>query len=188
MTSPLRVIGLSGSLRKGSYNSAALRAAQKLAPPSMTLEIMGLENVPLYNEDVKQAGFPAVVDDLRGAIRAADGLILATPEYNHSYSGVIKNAVDWISRPPDQPFQDKPIAIMAASPGFTGGVRGATHLRQCFGYLDARLLNTPEVLIGQAKERFDEAGELTDEPTRQIMSQMLAKFAAWIERVSSSRG
>jgi chromate reductase len=188
MTIPLRVIGLSGSLRRGSYNTAALRAARKLAPSGMSIEIMSLAEVPLYNEDVKQVGFPPAVNDLRAAVRAADGVILATPEYNHSYSGVIKNAVDWISRPPDQPFQDKPLAIMAASPGFTGGVRGATHLKQCLGYLDAKLLATPEVLIAQAKERFDEAGELKDEATRQMMGKMLANFAAWIERIRSSRG
>jgi chromate reductase, NAD(P)H dehydrogenase (quinone) len=187
MAGSYRVVAFSGSLRRGSYNSAALRAAQKLAPAGMSIEIISLEGVPLYNEDVKQVGFPPAVNDLRSAVRGADGLLLSTPEYNHSFSGVIKNAVDWISRPPDQPFQDKPLAIMSASPGFTGGVRAYVALRQCFGYLDAKILNTPEVLIAQANQRFDEAGDLTDEATRQIIGSMLANFAGWIERIRSSR-
>jgi chromate reductase, NAD(P)H dehydrogenase (quinone) len=183
----LTVLGISGSLRKGSYNTAALRAAQKLAPAGMTIELADLRQVPLYDEDVKQAGFPAVVDELRSRVRAADGILFATPEYNHSYSGVLKNGIDWISRPPNHPFTDKPIAIMSASPGALGAALGYYHLRQCFDFLDAHPLNRPSVIIANAGQRFDESGELKDDTTAQLLGQMLAAFAAWIRRIKTSR-
>jgi chromate reductase, NAD(P)H dehydrogenase (quinone) len=185
--SALQVLGLSGSLRQRSYNTAALRAAQRLAPSRMAIDIAPLRDIPPYDEDVKQAGFPMAVNELRSKVRAADALLLATPEYNYSYSGVLKNAIDWISRPPDQPFADKPIALMSASPGLLGGARAQYHLRQCFIFLDARLMSRPEIMIAQADQRFDDAGELTDETTAQLLGKMLADFAAWIDRIRSSR-
>lgn len=186
---PLRVLAVSGSLRQGSLNTAALRAAVGLAPALMTIELFAdLCGIPPYDDDIKEDGFPPAVNDLRAQVRAADGLILATPEYNHGYSGVLKNAIDWVSRPPDQPFQDKPIALLSASPGPLGGIRGQYQLRQCFTYLDARLLSKPEVVIGNAKQKFAADLTLTDTETREFMTTWLVDFAAWINRIRSSRG
>ncbi len=129
----LTVLGISGSLRKASYNTAALRAAQELAPAGMTIETFDLAPLPLYNEDVKAVGFPPVVQQLRAKIKAADALLFACAEYNYSMSGVLKNAIDWASRPPDQPFDDKPVGILGASPSALGTGRAqlssATELR-----------------------------------------------------------
>ena len=130
----------------------ALRAAVELAPAGMTIETFDIAPIEPYNEDVKQKGFPPPVQELRDKIRAADALLIVTPEYNYSIPGVLKNAIDWASRPPDQPFQDKPIAIMGASPGRLGSARAQYHLRQCFVFLNALILNTPEVMIANAAE------------------------------------
>ena len=179
----LRVLGISGSLRQQSLNSMALRAAQELAPAGMSIEIFDIAPIPLYNEDLKQQGFPPPVEALREKIRAADALLIVSPEYNYSIPGVLKNAIDWASRPPEQPFLDKPIAIMGASPGMIGTARMQYHLRQCFVFLNARLLSQPEVMIGQANTRFDAAGKLTDETTAALITKLLTELAAWTERL-----
>jgi chromate reductase len=179
----LNVLGISGSLRKGSYNTASLRAAQELAPPGMTIEIADIAALPLYNEDVKAVGFPPPVQHLRQRIAAADALLFATPEYNYSMSGVLKNAIDWASRPPDQPFNDKPAAIMGASPGVTGTARAQYHLRQSCVFLNMHLVNRPEVMIGAAASRFDAEGRLTDEATRGFVLDLLVALAAWTARL-----
>jgi chromate reductase len=179
----VRIIGISGSLRKASFNSAALRAATELAPEGMQIETFDLAPIPLYNEDVRAQGFPAPVEALREAIRSADGLLLVTPEYNYSVPGVLKNAIDWVSRPPEQPFDGKPIAIMGASPGTLGTARAQYALRQSFVFLNGLLLNQPEVMIARAAERFDESGRLTDENTRRFIRRLLESFQAWVKRV-----
>jgi chromate reductase, NAD(P)H dehydrogenase (quinone) len=179
----LKVLGISGSLRKGSYNTAALRAAQELAPAGMVIEIADIATLPLYNEDVKAAGFPPPVLQLRQRIAAADALLFATPEYNYSMSGVLKNAIDWASRPPDQPFNDKPVAIMGASPGVIGTARAQYHLRQSCVFLNMHLVNRPEVMIGAAASRFDAEGRLTDETTRGFVRDLLVALAAWTARL-----
>jgi chromate reductase, NAD(P)H dehydrogenase (quinone) len=179
----LRILGISGSLRRGSYNSAALRAAQALAPQGMSIDIFDLASIPLYNEDVKQQGFPAPVEDLRRRVKEADGVLLVTPEYNYSIPGVLKNAIDWVSRPPDQPFDGKPIAIMGASPSTFGSARAQYHLRQCFVFMNGLLLNRPEVMITQAQNKFDAEGKLIDQPTREIIGTLLTSFAAWVRRM-----
>lgn len=180
----LKVLGIAGSLRQGSYNRMALWAAQKLAPAGMVVEAHdGLRDIPAYDDDVRLAGFPAVVQDLRDRVRAADALLLVTPEYNYSIPGVLKNAIDWVSRPPDQPFADKPIAIMGASSGVLGTARAQYHLRQCFIYLDAKLLNRPEVMIGQAPQKFAADGTLTDETTAKLIGELLAALKAWTLRL-----
>src|SRR5215212_5039269 len=161
----MNVIGISGSLRKGSFNTAALRAAQGLAPEGMTLE-------------------PA--ERLRAQIAAADAVLLVTPEYNYSISGVLKNAIDWASRPPNQPFEAKPVAIMGASPGLFGSVRAQYHLRQMLIFLNAMPLNRPEVMIGQAQNKFDADGNLTDEPTREFIRKLLVALRDWTERLQKS--
>ena len=181
--SRLKVLGLSGSLRKGSFNTAALRAAQALAPAGVTIEIFDLSPIPLYNEDVRAAGFPSPVEALRGAIKSADALLISTPEYNYSISGVLKNAIDWASRPPDQPFDDKPIALMGASGGQFGTARAQYHLRQVFVYLNGRVLNRPEIMIGAAPTRFDGDGALIDETSRTLVAALVAGLRDWTIRL-----
>ena len=180
----LKILGICGSLRAGSYNMSALHAAQELAPAGMTIDIFDISEIPLYNEDVKAKGFPPVVADLRARIKAADGLLLATPEYNYSVSGVLKNVIDWASRPPEQPFDAKPIALMGASAGALGTARAQHHLRQMFVFLNAHILNRPEVFIGAAHTKFDAEGKLTDQPTRDFIAAMLTSYKAWIGKLS----
>src|SRR5262249_8456450 len=140
---PIKVLGICGSLRRGSFNMAALRTAIELKPPGMTVEVADIAAIPLYNEDVRAEGFPAPVEALRRQIAAADALLFATPEYNYSMSGVMKNAIDWASRPPDQPFAGKPVAIIGAAAGMAGSARAQYHLRQSCVFLDMHPLNKP---------------------------------------------
>jgi chromate reductase len=179
----MKVLGISGSLRKGSFNSAALRAAQGLAPGGMTIERAEIGDLPLYDDDVRAAGFPPEVERLRNALAAADAILFVTPEYNYSVSGVLKNAIDWASRPPNQPFDGKPVAIMGASGGLFGTARAQYHLRQMLIFLNAYPVNKPEVMIGQAQTKFDESGNLTDEPTREFIRKLLASLRDWTERL-----
>jgi chromate reductase len=181
------VLGISGSLRRGSFNTAALRVAKELAADGMTIEPFDLAPIPLYNEDVREKGFPPSVEDFRNRIRTADALLIVTPEYNYSIPGVLKNAVDWASRPPDQPFDGKPIAIMGASPSFTGTARSQYHLRQVFIYLNGLILNRPEVMITSAHTKFDAEGRLTDEPTREHIRGLLAGLRQWTECLARGR-
>lgn len=180
----LTFLGISGSLRAGSYNSAALRAAAELAPPDVTIEIAGIRDIPLYDDDVRSRAIPAAVTALQRAIAAADAVIIATPEYNYSVPGVLKNAIDWLSRTEPQPFQNKPVGIIGASPGAIGTARAQYDLRKTFVFLDAHVLNRPEVMIGAAHTRFDAEGKLTDEATRKFLASMLVALAAWTRRLS----
>ena len=182
---PISILGISGSLRQGSYNTMALKAAQALAPDGITVTIFDrLREIPLYDDDVRaKDGFPEPVEALRTAIRAADALLLVSPEYNYSIPGVLKNAIDWASRAPDQPFADKPVAIMGASPGLLGTARMQYHLRQCFVFLDSRVLNKPEIMIGQVAAKFDADGNLTDEPTTALIKAQLEALVAWAKRL-----
>jgi chromate reductase, NAD(P)H dehydrogenase (quinone) len=184
--SSINVLAFAGSLRKASWNRGLLRAAQQAVPSDVTIEIVDIADIPLYSEDVRQQGFPLAVQDFRDRIRAVDALLIATPEYNYSVPGVLKNAIDWASRPPDQPFQDKPIALMGASAGMFGTTRAQHHLRQSFVFLDGRLLARPEVLIPAAAQKFDEQGNLTDEPSRKLVADLLVALAAWTRRLKGS--
>ena len=179
----LDVLGISGSLRKASFNTAALHAARDLAPDGMRIRIRTLEDIPVYNEDVRAQGYPEPVQALRDEIAAADALLIVTPEYNYSVPGVLKNAIDWASRPPDQPFDGKPIAIMGASPGRLGTARAQYHLRQCFVALNGLVLNRPEVMVAGASTIFDESGRLTDEATREHIARQLEALRAWVRRL-----
>jgi chromate reductase, NAD(P)H dehydrogenase (quinone) len=179
----MKVLGFSGSLRVGSFNSAALRIAKELAPDGMTIETFDLAPIPLYNEDVREKGFPPPVADFRARIKAADALLICSPEYNYSTSGVLKNAIDWASRPPDQPFDGKPIALLSASPSFTGGARAQYHLRQIFVYLNPWILNKPEVMISSAHTKFDQSGKLTDDKVREQIKGLLDALKAFTERL-----
>jgi len=179
----LNVLGIAGSLREGSYNRAVLRAAARLAPEEMRIESFDLASIPLYNEDVREAGFPEPVADFRSRIAGADALLIVTPEYNYSIPGVLKNAIDWASRPPDQPFTGKPIALLGASPGRLGTARAQYHLRQCFVFLDGLVMNRPEVMIGGVGELVDGRGELTDEGTAGRVRELLEALVAWTRRL-----
>jgi chromate reductase len=186
MADPQRILGIAGSLRRKSYNLALLRAATELAPPGMIIEIYDrLGELPPYNEDVREAGRPESVVHIIEAVRAADGLLVATPEYNYSIPGVLKNAIDWISRPPQEsPLKNKPAAIMSASTGISGGMRAQLHLRQSFVFTETPAMLRPEVIVPRAAERFDAAGRLTDEPTRKFIAAFLVDFSRWVRRFS----
>jgi chromate reductase len=179
----VRILGIAGSLRRGSFNAAALRAARDLAPDGMTIEIFDLAPIPMYNDDVRLEGYPPPVADFRARIKAADGLLIATPEYNYSTSGVLKNAIDWASRPPEHPFEGKPIGLMGASAGALGTARAQYHLRQMFVFLNGFVMNRPEVMIPSAQSKFDAEGELTDQQTRDFMSAHLVALKAWVLRM-----
>jgi chromate reductase len=179
----ISVLGIAGSLRQGSFNRATLRAAQELAPDGMRIDSFDIKPIPLYDEDVRQQGFPPPVQALRDQIKAADAVLLVTPEYNYSTSGVLKNAIDWASRPPEQPFDGKPIGIMGASGGTLGTARAQFHLRQCFIFLNGLVMNRPEVMIPSAQTKFDAEGKLTDQPTRDFIAAHLAALKAWVLRL-----
>jgi chromate reductase len=170
----MHILGISGSLRQGSLNTAALRACASLLPEGVTLSLADLSEVPLYNEDIRTQGLPSSVQQLREQIKAADAIVIATPEYNYSFPGVLKNAIDWASRPPDQPFDGKPIALIGATPGGLGTSRAQYHLRQVFIYLNGHVLNRPEVMISAAPTKFDNDGKLTDESTAENLRKLLA--------------
>jgi chromate reductase len=188
-TSPLRILGIAGSLRAGSYNRALLRAAQQLAPQGIAIVTFDLDAIPPYNADVEAQGFPAPVVAFKAAIAGADALLIATPEYNHSIPGVLKNALDWASRPPKQsPLDGKPAAIMGASTGAIGTARAQQHLRLVGAYVNMLVLNQPEVLVGRAQDKFDASGRLTDEPTRQFLVKFLQAFVQWVARVGAGAG
>jgi chromate reductase len=175
------VVGFAGSLRRGSYNRALLRAASELAPPALHIVIHELDAIPLYNGDIEAAGTPSAVVQLRDAIRQADGLLIATPEYNHGVPGVLKNTIDWLSRPPRASALDgKVAAIMGASPGMTGTARGQSQLRQAFVFTNTYALLQPEVLVGRAHEKFDADGRLVHQATRDFLATFLQRFADWL--------
>ena len=178
---PLHFVVMVGSLRKGSFNAAIARALPALAPDGVSIAPLGsVGDFPLYNHDVQLKGFPPVVTAMAAAIAESDGVIFVTPEYNHSVPGVLKNAIDWISRLPNQPFAGKPVAIQSASPGLFGGLRAQLHLRHIFVFLDARALNKPEVIIHQVNTKIDPStGELTDPATRGFIADQLKAFAAF---------
>jgi len=187
MTDNLNVITICGSLRKGSFNAMLARNLPALAPSTMTITpAPAIGTLPLYNFDIQQEhGFPAPVLALCDAIRAADGVIFVTPEYNYSVPGVLKNAIDWVSRVPKQPFLNKAVAIQSASPSTLGGARAQYHLRQMLVFLDAFVFNKPEIIVTFVNTKVDEAtGEVIDEPTREIIRQHLAGFGKFILRVN----
>lgn len=181
--SDLRIVAMAGSLRSASLNRALLRAAADLAPEGMRIAIFDLAPVPLYNGDVEAAGDPPGVGALKQAIAAADGVLMATPEYNHGVPGVMKNAVDWASRPPGQaPLGGKPVGIIGASPGITGTARGQSQLRQAFEFTNSFCMPQPELLVFKAHEKFASDGKLTDEATAKYLVRYLAAFGDWVRR------
>ena len=177
MAESITILGIAGSLRKASYNKSALRAAQGLCPQGATLETFGLEGIPLFSQD-EERNPPKQVVDLKARIRAADAILLVTPEYNYSIPGVLKNAIDWASRPyGDSAWNGKPVAVMGASVGLFGTVRAQLHLRQCFMFLNMDAVIQPEVTIGNAAKAFDEQGNLADETSKKLIAQLLQNLA-----------
>jgi chromate reductase len=179
----LKVLGICGSLRKASLNMAALRACKDMLPEGMALEITSLAELPMYNQDVFDQGLPAPVKRFRDEVAAADGLLIASPEYNFSIPAPLKNAIDWGSRAPSQVFHEKPVAIFSVAPGPVGGARVQYDLRRVLTQLWAHPLPRPEVFIGNAAGKFDAQGKLTDETTRKFLTELLAGFKPWILRM-----
>ena len=179
----LKILGIPGSLRRASFNRFALRAAQSLLPPGASLDIFELEGIPRTTRTRRSSRRPRVVE-LKTRVRAADAILFSTPEYNYSMPGVLKNAIDWASRPyGDSAWQGKPVAVMGASVGMLGSARAQYHLRQCFVFLNMYPVNQPEVLIANAAQRFNEQGELTDETSRELIRKLLTELVAWTTRL-----
>jgi chromate reductase len=179
MNKQVTILGFAGSLRKGSYNKALLSAGMELLPEDAKLEIFDLEGIPTYNMDLENR-MPEKVKEFKAKIRASDALLIATPEHNHSIPGVLKNAMDWASRPyGDNSFAGKPVAIMSASPGMLGGANAQFHLRQTFVFLDMYPINRPGVFVTFAAEKIDDKGRVTDEKTREKIKELLVSLIAW---------
>jgi chromate reductase, NAD(P)H dehydrogenase (quinone) len=179
----VRVLGIAGSLRKASFNRALLRAAQELAPKEMEIVSFDLDPIPPYNEDVEKQGDPPPVAALKDAIRSADALLFVSPEYNYGIPGVLKNAIDWASRPPGKsPLTGKPAAIMGASQGTGGTIRMQLALRQTFLFTETHAMLKPEVYVARAQDKFDAEGRLTDEKTRDFVGKFLAALVPWAQK------
>ena len=177
----LEVAGIAGSLRRGSFNRSLLRAAIELAPTNLHIAIYDLADVPMYNADVDAAGWPAPIAQLRDAVGKANGLLIASPEYNYGVPGVLKNTIDWLSRPPRASvLGGKPAAIMGASTGMTGTARGQQQLRLALISTHSPTMTRPEVLVAKASEKFSAEGRLTDQPTRDFLKTFLAAFAEFM--------
>jgi chromate reductase, NAD(P)H dehydrogenase (quinone) len=183
MTDTLKIIAFSGSLRAGSFNTAALRAAQEVAPQGVAIEIYDISQFPAFNQD-EDAAPPQMVTDLKAAIRAADAVIFSSPEYNYSVPGHLKNVIDWASRPyGDSAWDGKPALIMGASVGAIATARMQYHLRQIMVFLNMYPLNRPEVMIGTAQDKFDADGKLTDDSTRDHLRQAVSALAEWTRKL-----
>ncbi|CAN5171034.1 NAD(P)H-dependent FMN reductase [soil metagenome] len=183
-TGPLNVLAICGSLRRGSFNRGLLEAAAELAPDEMHMSIYpDIGDIPPYNFDVERAGVPQSVEAFKAAIADADSLLIATPEYNYGTTGVLKNAIDWASRPPGKsPLQRKPIGLVGASGGRGGTIRAQLHLRQVFIFTESYVMLRPEVLVQTAREKFDESGRLTDEQTRGFLRKHLEALLQWARK------
>jgi chromate reductase, NAD(P)H dehydrogenase (quinone) len=181
---PLRVVAMAGSLRAASYNRGLLRAAQEVAPPGMIMTIHDLVPIPLYNADVEAQGDPPPVARLKAAVQEANALLIAVPEYNYGVSGVLKNTIDWLSRPPEFVLRSKPVALMGASIGMAGTARAQLQLRQTFVYTQTPVMPPPpEILVAYAQEKFDARGQLMDEDTRVRLRNLLDALGNWTWRV-----
>lgn len=189
MAETLRLVTMLGSLRAGSLNRMLAQTLPALAPAGVEVAALpGLGALPLYDADIQAKGFPPEVEALAAAVRAADGVVIVSPEYNYSLPGVLKNGLDWLSRLPEQPFAKKPVAIQSASPGAVGGARMQYHLRQVLVFLDAYVMPRPEIMVGGAAGKFDDSGGLSDESTRKHLAAHLAAFADFVRLVSRAGG
>jgi chromate reductase len=181
----INILGFAGSLRPGSYNRALLRAALESVPEGATLEVFELNGIPPFNQD-RESSPPEKVKEFKKKIKAADALLIVTPEYNYSVPGVLKNAIDWASRPyGDSAFEGKPVAMMSASTGMLGGARAQYHLRQTFVFLNMHPVNKPEVFVTFAPEKFDDRGHLRDEKAKELVKELLENLVAWTVKLRS---
>ncbi|HVF47065.1 MAG TPA: NAD(P)H-dependent oxidoreductase [Pyrinomonadaceae bacterium] len=188
MSETIKILGIAGSLREGSYNRAILRAAAELAPQGSDIEIFDIAGLPGFSQDDEQDP-PAKVADLKQKIRGSDAVIFATPEYNYSVPGVLKNAIDWASRPyGDSAWDGKPAAIMGASVGNIGTARAQYHLRQIMVFLNMHPLNRPEVMVGSCADKFDANGNLTDQSTKDHIQKQIVALVEWTKRLSAGKG
>lgn len=179
----MNIIAFSGSLRKKSYNTGLLRALQKLAPADSSIEILDISRLPLFNQDDEESNFPFVGIELKNKIRSADGVLIATPEFNRTPPGPLKNFLDWSARPEgDNPWIGKPVGILGASTGARGASFAQYDMRRILAYFDAYVMNQPEVYVGNAENKFDTEGNLTDEKTREQLQKFLTRFIAHVER------
>lgn len=186
MNSKIKILGIAGSLRKDSYNKAVLRAAKELVPGNADLEIFDITDIPPFNQDHEQQP-PAIVKIFKEKIKQADAILFVTPEYNYSIPGVLKNAIDWASRPyGESAWEDKPVAIMGAAGGTIGTARAQYHLRQTFVFLNMHPVNRPEVMITHAPEKFDDNGNLSDEETKVKIKELLVELVSWTKRLKAS--
>jgi chromate reductase len=182
----ITILGFAGSLRKGSYNKALLSAALEMVPGGATLEVFDLDGIPPFNQDQENTP-PVRVKEFKAKIRSADAILVATPEYNYSVPGVLKNAIDWATRPHgDNPFEGKPVALMGASTGMLGTARAQYHLRQTFVFLNIHPLNKPEVMVPFAADKVDQTGKLTDPKTREKIKELLESLVTWAKTFSKA--
>jgi chromate reductase len=180
---PSRIVALAGSLRRRSFNRALIDAAVEIASPALTIETIEIGDLPFYDADLEAQGDPPAVAEFKAALAPADGVLIATPEYNDGIPGVLTNALDWGSRLPGRsPLAGKPAMVMGASPSQVGTARAQLHLRQVLGHIQARVLPPPELLVARAHERFDAELRLTDEGTRRLLADLLRRFELWIVR------
>lgn len=183
MANIVNILGFAGSLRKGSYNRALLAAAVELTPKDTKLETFDLEGIPVFNQDLEQS-MPDKVREFKSKIKSADAILFVTPEYNYSIPGVLKNAIDWASRPyGDNSFEGKPAAVMSASPGILGGARAQYHLRQVFVFLNMHPVNRPEVFVTSANQKFDAKGTLIDEKAKELIKELLEALVTWARKL-----
>lgn len=184
----IRILGFAGSLRRASYNRGLIRAAAAHAPTGIVIDVVDLGDIPLYNQDVEDSGEPASVVAFKGAMAQADALLVATPEYNHGVPGVLKNAIDWASRPRvTSPLRDKPVAVMGASPGRGSTALAQAQLRDAFVFTGACVMPQPELLIGGAGAHFDDDGNLTDPALRASLLELVEALRAWTLRIDVGR-
>ncbi len=185
MVDKIKVIGIAGSLRKNSYNKALLSAAKELAPENVSIEIFDIDGIPGFNQEL-EATPPDKIKELKAKVRASDAVLFVTPEFNYSVPGVLKNVIDWASRPyGDSAWEGKPVAVMSASIGMLGGARAQYHLRQMFVFLNMHPVNKPEVMVPFAADRFGEKGELKDEMSRKLVQELVRNLADWAIRLRS---
>jgi chromate reductase, NAD(P)H dehydrogenase (quinone) len=183
MADEITILGIAGSLRKDSYNKGALRAARELCPEGARIEIYDIAGLPLFNQDEERNPTPKVTE-FKQQIRAADAILLVTPEYNYGVPGVMKNALDVASRPyGDNAWNGKPVALMSAAASIAGGIRAQYQIRQCFVFLNMDAVMQPEVAIGNAMQRFDEKGNLTDDTSKKLIRQLLENLVAKVRRL-----
>jgi chromate reductase, NAD(P)H dehydrogenase (quinone) len=187
MEDMIKILGIAGSLRKESYNRSALRTAVKLVPQGAQLETFQLDNIPPFNSDL-ESDLPYSVSSFKAAIKAADAILIVTPEYNYSVPGVLKNAIDWASRPyGDNAWDGKTVGVMGASTGIFGTARAQYHLRQMFVFLNMFPVNKPEVMIAHADDKFDDEGNLRDQLTTQKIRELLEALVEWTKLLQRAK-